>query len=173
MKTKETIQKYKAIIAGLLQADHKDIHIQVEVEIEPYGNKRKEFKDIGEIVYIKPETDPHVYDSVNFSQGNYRVLYKDTVVSTWKLYELPHCCAYLISCNVKVELQFRNKRVGTVLNMLRQDIGRLLGYATLLCTDVDTNTHQRQLLKTNGWTDIHSVRNKRTKNLVHLSYINL
>ena len=64
-------------------------------------------------------------------------------------------------------------RIGTILNQLRQDIGRLLGYSSIICTDIQQNTNQRKLLETNGWKDIHSVINKRTNNRVYLSVINI
>jgi hypothetical protein len=80
---------------------------------------------------------------------------------------MPHCCAFMISCNVYVSASYRNKRIGTTLNSLRQDIGRVLGFTSILCTDIEKNIHQRQLLKTNGWKDIHSVINKRTNNQVY------
>lgn len=79
----------------------------------------------------------------------------------------------MVSCNALVKEKYRGKRIGTILNQLRQDIGRLLGYSAIICTDIDKNTPQRKLLATNGWKDVYSVLNKRTKNLVHLAVINL
>ena len=56
------------------------------------------------------------------------------------------------------------------MNTFRQDIARTLGYSSLMCTDIEQNVNQRKLLKTNGWKDIHSVINKRTKNHVYISW---
>ena len=86
---------------------------------------------------------------------------------------MPHCCAFMVSCNVNVTEKYRGMRIGTILNQFRQDIGRVLNYSSILCTDIEQNTHQRKLLKTNGWKDIHDVVNKRTKNRVYISVINI
>lgn len=176
MKTSEVLNKYRKIIAGLLSCNSEDISFYVNNEL------------IGELTYYKTEEEAREYSTERnipfnmedysnlprcFKLGNYSVKYKDEVISTWKLYEMPHCCAFMISCNVKVIENFRNKRVGTILNQLRQDIGRLLNYSSIICTDIEQNKHQRQLLKTNGWKDIHDVINKRTRNRVFISVINI
>jgi len=75
----------------------------------------------------------------------------------------------MVSCNASIKRGFRNNKIGTILNSLRQDIGRIMNYSTILCTDVEQNTYQRRVLKTNGWTDVYSVKNKRTNNKVYLT----
>ena len=82
---------------------------------------------------------------------------------------MPHCCAYAISCNVRVEPQYRNKGIGTALNLFRMILCDIMGYTALICTDVDHNGAQRKILKTQEWTDIHTVINRRTGNVVHIS----
>ena len=176
MKTKEILDKYSKILAGLLNCNPGDF------------NFYKDNKLIGELDYYKTEEEArndakerniefnmenYVYITNNFGLGDYTVKVDDQIISSWKLYQMPHCCAFMVSCNVKVAVKFRNKRIGTVLNQLRQDIGRLLNYSSVICTDIEQNTHQRQLLKTNGWKDVHSVVNKRTNNRVFISVINL
>ena len=105
--------------------------------------------------------------------GEYKVTVQGNKVSTFKLYQMPHCCGIAISCNAFVEEQYRNKRVGSVLNNLRQEIARANGYTILICTDIAKNDHQRKLLKTNGWEDVLEFKNKRTGNTVYLAYIGL
>lgn len=175
MKTKEILEKYKTIISGLLKCNKEDIHFFSEQTISYEKGDRKELIEIGELYYYKPDIEGYTKETntANWNLGNYVVKYKEKIISTWKLYEMPHCCAYIISCKSEVMNDFRNKKIGTVLNQLRQDIGRVLGYTTMLCTDIEKNIYQRQLLKTNGWKDIHTIVNKRTKNIVHLSVINL
>lgn len=163
MKTQEVLNKYKTIIAGILKCEVEDVKFFID-ERGHTIEERKVIDEIGNFVYNK---------SYNWSLGRYHLKVNGITVSTWRLYEMQHCCAFMISCNVNVNPTFRNKKIGTILNQLRQDIGRLLGYTAILCTDIETNVHQRKLLKTNGWKDIHSVVNKRTKNLVHLSVINI
>lgn len=161
MKTLEILDKYRKILAGLIDCNPQDIKF--------YESSSNE--EIGTFDYDKDEV------TQDWKLGSYKVIQqieeKQVTISTWNLYQLQHCCAFMVSCNVKVDVNYRNKRVGTVLNQLRQDIGRLLGYSAILCTDIEQNTNQRKLLKTNGWKDIHSIVNKRTNNRVYLSVVNI
>ena len=170
MKTKELLDKYQKIISSVLNCKSEEIKFTV-ANIE-----------IAEIEYFEPEKDENMEETgiqirhtfwKNWSEGSYKVFQNDKLISSFELYKLPHCCAILVSCKSFVKEEFRGKRIGTIMNSFRQDVGRVLGYSSLMCTDIEQNKHQRQLLKTNGWTDIHSVINKRTKNHVYLSIINL
>lgn len=175
MKTQAVLEKYQKVIGGLLKIDPKRIGFFV-------GNN-----EIKEIEYFEPEKDDKGNETGKqirrtywngWSEGDYTVKIigskeSFTKLATFELYKLPHCCAILVSCKAWVNEQYRGKRVGTLLNNFRQDIGRLLGYSTLMCTDIESNIHQRQLLKTNNWRDIYSVINKRTKNRVFISVIDL
>ena len=163
MKTKEILDKYRKILAPILECQEEEVEFYIRGRGETPQDKQIVDK-IGELTYQK---------NSNWSLGTYIVKCKNQEVSTWKLYELPHCCAFMVSCNVNVLPAFRNKRIGTILNLLRQDIGRALGYSAVLCTDVEHNVNQRKLLATNGWKDIHSIVNKRTQNRVYLSVINI
>lgn len=163
MKTAEVLDKYRKILSGILKCDPENILL--------YIRKSGNWSDVGHFDYDKKTISQH------WELGEYRVTQKIGVVeveiSTFKLYQLQHCCAFMVSCNALVREKYRGKRIGTILNQLRQDIGRLLGYSAIICTDIDKNTPQRKLLATNGWKDVYSVLNKRTKNLVHLAVINL
>ena len=159
MKTKALLDKYTRTIKGLLEC--KTVEFQVL-------NERKTWNTIGALEY--PDKPELMY---NWSLGTYRLLVNDGVAASWKLYQLPHCCAIAVSCESLVNSNYRGKRLGTTLNSLRQDIARVMGYSLLLCTDITTNTHQRQLLATQGWKDIYQVHNKRTKNDVIISVINI
>jgi hypothetical protein len=161
MKTLEVLDKYKKIISGILNCKPE--------EIKFYTNNSNE--EIGTIDFDKNKI------SKNWELGYYKVIQqvedKQILISDWKLYQLQHCCAFMVSCNVRVKDEYRNKRIGTILNQCRQDIGRLLGYSAILCTDIEQNQNQRKLLKTNGWKDVFSIINKRTNNRVYLTVINI
>jgi hypothetical protein len=170
MKTKELLDKYQKILGGLLKTKPEDIRFLI-------GKN-----EIKELEYFQPEKDSEGNETgnqirhttwQNWSEGVYSVYLKEQKISSFELYKMPHCCAILVSCKALVQPAFRHKRVGTTLNTMRQDIGRILGYSTLMCTDISQNTHQRQLLATNGWKDIYEVKNKRTGNTVFISVINL
>jgi len=178
MKTKEILDKYCKLIAGLLNVKPEDISFFI-TKI-PYsthittGLYERLCKFEKKITGIIPIFDENKKQELNdWSEGNYILCCRDRFVSSFELYRMPHCCAILVSCKSFVDTEFRNKRIATTLNTLRQDIGRALGYSLLLCTDVDKNEHQRKLLATNGWKDIYNVINKRTNNRVYLSVINL
>lgn len=170
MKTKELLDKYQIILSSIIKCNPKDIKFFVEgheiTEIEYFApEKNKEGEETGnQIRYSRWN---------NWSEGRYKVMLNNSIISTFELYKMPHCCAILVSCKAFVSEDFRNKRIGTVMNSFRQDIARILNYSCLFCTDIETNIYQRQLLKTNGWKDIYSVVNKRTNNRVYLSVINI
>ena len=168
MKTKALLDKYKKLISGLLKVKEEDIKFLV-LQKWTHNIGKAEFKEVGEILYEKKD-DITYFD---WCEGKYKVCYKDKEISSFELYQMPHCCAILVSCKSLVNTEFRNKRIATTLNSMRQDIGRLLGYSLLLCTDIEKNNYQRQLLATNGWKDIYNVHNKRTENKVFISVINL
>ncbi len=197
MKTKELLDKYKKILCPILECEDGDLRFFIgNSTVDPGhlnpGNRylytldqlleKGTVKEIKELEYFEPEKDEKGEETEvmirftrwnDWSEGKFTVICKNKVVSSFELYKLPHCCAILVSCKAFVYEEFRNKRIGTVLNDLRQDIGRLLGYSSLLCTDIEKNEYQRKLLKTNGWKDIYNVINKRTNNRVYISVINL
>lgn len=163
MKTLEVLDKYRKIIAPILNCNKEDIRFFI-TNRGTTPEEQKVEDEIGNLIYEKDN---------NWALGTYIVKVNGKEVSRWKLYEMPHCCAFMISCSVSVREEFRNKRIGTILNQLRQDIGRMLGYSSVLCTDIEENINQRKLLKTNGWLDLYSVVNKRTNNRVYLSVVNI
>lgn len=94
-------------------------------------------------------------------------------VASFELYPMINCCGICVSTKAEVRTNFQNKGLGTLLNSLRIDIARECGYGVLLCTDIESNTYQRNILKRNGWTDLLKFVNPRTKNVVYVSAINL
>ena len=160
MSTKEILEKYKKLISEILNCDKDDILFCI-------GNSKEE---LIHFEYIKAENE-------DYCIGNYVVYLKKEnnfeIISCWVLFQLPYCCAFIISCGVSINLKFRNKKIGIVLNKMRQDIGKHLNFTSLLCTDIETNRAQRKILKNNGWKDIHEIINKKTNNRVYLSVINL
>lgn len=65
---------------------------------------------------------------------------------------------------------YRNRGIGTLLNRMRRKIAFELGYGAIICTDLDTNAHQMQILHRQGWIKAFGFRNRRTGNTlgVHL-----
>jgi|SRR3990167_4200032 len=115
--------------------------------------------------YLKP--DAGYSSKINLYQVQNAVT--GTVIARWGLYEFPSCCAFCVSTQAFVDPSYRHKGVNKLSNTLRQDIARDLDYAALICTDIKTNTPERETLKANGFTDIYEIRNKRTRNDVVIS----
>lgn len=169
MKTQAILDKYRKIICGLLKCE--TVIFETLPQTGPHG-----WEEIGSIEKIPDKPDLEK----TWCLGNYRLKIGMTptggapvIAASWQLYQLPHCCAICVSCKAFVDPQFRGRRLGTVLNSLRQEIARALGYSLLMCTDITKNEHQRKLLKTQGWQDIYEVYNKRTTNNVVVSVINI
>lgn len=111
--------------------------------------------------------------SEKFESGEYQLIIDDTIVSSFQLIPMINCCGILVSTRVQVSKSYQNKGLGTILNSLRIDIARHLGYGILLCTDVMTNEYQQKILNRNGWKSIHEFINPRTNNRVGIHIINL
>jgi GNAT superfamily N-acetyltransferase len=94
-------------------------------------------------------------------------------LASFKLYPMINCCGIAVSTHAEVAPSARGKGLGTILNALRIDIARNLGYGVLMCTDIESNEYQRKILAKNGWKDVHKFVNPRTRNTVFVSVINL
>lgn len=172
----ELLKKYRKEIVELLKCKEEDVQFLTQQTVnEGMSTERLQWVEVGEMFYYKPDNKDYSAEQMlsTWQNGSYELRINGDVVSTWKLYQMPHCCAYMISCNVYIHPDYRSLGLGTLLNKLRQDIGRILRYTAMLCTDIEQNLAQRKVLKKNGWNDIHSIVNKRTKNKVFLSVINL
>jgi hypothetical protein len=173
MKTPELVDKYQKLLAGLLKCTPDKVHFFVS------ERQDGRFKEVGK-EYQWDEDKPEDMVLQNWSHGAYEVRLegdipdsRSSVVGSFKLYQLPHCCGVLVSCNAFVSERLRGMRIGTTLNTMRQDIGRSLGYTIMICTDLAKNTPQCKLLATNGWKNILEFKNKRTGNQLYLAYIGL
>lgn len=105
--------------------------------------------------------------------GNYVLYVKGVAAAHFTLASFPGCCGICISTEANVYGAHRRKGLGTLLNKIRIDWARALGYGILMCTDISKNEYQRKILAKNGWTDIHDFVNPRTSNQVIVSVINL
>lgn len=94
---------------------------------------------------------------------------KEDFISSFTLTPFPGCCAFCISHNSFISLNYRNKGLQTILNKMRQEIVKYYGYTGIICTDIETNIPQRRVLYKNKWKDIYNVVNKRTNNKVFIS----
>jgi hypothetical protein len=94
-------------------------------------------------------------------------------IARFSLAQLHGCCGVCVSYHSMVYPPFRNIGVGSVLNKMRFEIAKYLGYGILMCTDVVANLPQRKILENNGWEEVHRFINPRTDNKVSIHVINL
>lgn len=91
------------------------------------------------------------------------------IIQTFNIVQFPGCCALCISTGVITWSSYQGKGVNTLGNQIRQEIAKLSGYTTMVCTDVEKNERQRKTLKRNGWQDVYGIKNRRTANRVIMS----
>ncbi len=95
------------------------------------------------------------------------------IIAEFRLTEFPGCCAFMVSFHGSVSYKWQKLGLGAILNQMRIDIARLLGYTALVCTDKLDNVGQRKILAKNGWKDIFTCVNKRTNNKIAISLVEL
>jgi len=94
-------------------------------------------------------------------------------VAEFEIHQLPGCAGACVSTHSKVMPEWQKQGIGSLLNQLRIELARELGYGMMLCTFVDTNVPERCILNTNRWSHLLKFLNPRTKHTVVLSEIHL
>lgn len=106
--------------------------------------------------------------------SHWRVYLNDgIVVAGFELYPMIGCCGIAVSTHAFVNPSYRRKGIGTVLNLMRQELAVADGFSILLCTDVVDNEAQQKILNATGWKRAFSFLNRRTGNTVSLHYVTL
>lgn len=108
-----------------------------------------------------------------FPEGSYTLMDGTKTAASFKLVQMPGCCGICISTGAFVYEEYRGKGLGTLLNKLRIEMARQMGYGILMCTDVAKNKAQRKILTGNDWQDILYFTNPRTKNDIYVSVFDL
>lgn len=155
------IQSYKKQLAIILNVNPNNISVNFR---ELSNIKEYPIEQLEDII----DVSKHLYGGLQFI-----VHIDNKFIAGFQLKQFPGCCAFVISTQACTTHLYRKKGIGSILNLLRIDIARTLGYSSLICTDIESNIAQRKILAKNGWKDIHSVVNKRTNNNVFISVINL
>lgn len=114
-----------------------------------------------------------IHDAKDNIHGRFQAGYPADTISNWSLVSMPGCCGCCISTGVYVVEHFQKKGLGTLLNRLRIDIARALGFGLLFCTDVVENDAQQKILTKNKWDFIYEFKNPRTNNQIGLHVIKL
>lgn len=97
----------------------------------------------------------------------------ETLIASFAFNVMPSCCGILVSTRAHVSEGYRNRGIGKLLNQLRIEYAKYLGYSLLFCTDIAGNEPQQKILKDNGWEELTSFVNSTTKNTVKLHAIKL
>ena len=143
-------------------------------KIERILEKEIQFNVLQSQGYVKLTTD-HLYYAKDDNVGlTIEVRLNKTIrIAIFNLSQLKGGCGVVISTGAWVNDKYRGKGIGTILNKFRQDISLYLDYTVMLCTDVDTNKHQKNILSKAGFNHVHTFKNKRTSNIVNISVLNL
>lgn len=145
------MEKLKKLVDDLLEEDCKIL----DWESKPLGE--------GSIFFVKEGEGLNVL--INNKEGKH--------VAQFRMIQFPGCCGICVSYHSRVYENYRNKGLGNALHNFRLKLARDLGYTLMICTDVATNEFQKKLLSKNGWKDVYSFNNKRTRNNVDISIVNL
>ena len=146
----------------------------------------KEKFEVNDLELVMEELDPadfgrghHVtldcqLETSDFTDEDYLNGDEDkTRVAGFRIVSMPGCCGIAISTGSWVHMSFRNRGIGGLLNKSRIQLGKILNFGAMICTDVSKNEPSRKLLEKNGWKDVFKFKNPRTRNEVFLSVIPL
>lgn len=97
-----------------------------------------------------------------------------TRVAMFSLAMLQGCCGVCVSFHARVTQLYRHSGLGTLLQQMRIDLAREMGYGLMLVTDKHVpGSPQSKILVKNGFTDICQFYNPRSTNKVNISVIKL
>lgn len=126
--------------------------------------------DVNNLYYVKDDSkglELELIDGKDIGEGG--LVSPANFIASFRLVQLVGCCGICISTGAFVANIYRNKGVGKLLNKLRIKMAEHLGYSILMCTDVDGNKPQRNVLINNEWKDIYQFKNGRTGNTVNIT----
>lgn len=106
-------------------------------------------------------------------EGRFFLSTRTATIAEFTLVCMPGCCGIVISTRVKVDIRYRNKGIGTLLNQMRIQMAHDAGYGVIMCTDVIHNEPQQAILKKNNWWRAFMFPNPRTSNVVALDFIHV
>jgi len=98
---------------------------------------------------------------------------KNIQIAGFSLEKMPSCDRILLSTHSWVSRKYQKIGLGTLLNQMRIDIAKRLGYKILMCTNREDNIAQRRILSKNGWKDIYTMPGDKLTDNVYLSVIDL
>lgn len=86
---------------------------------------------------------------------------------------LPGCSQVAVSHGVFIDETSRGHGLGRLANQERRQVAfNDLGYDMMICTIDSSNTHQRSLLQSEGWSCLKSFKSRKTGHTVELwSYV--
>jgi hypothetical protein len=165
MNHKEIVGKYREQISKILKTKNWDITGSI------YKVSFSEKFSAGKYSLISRDENL-IQNSPDPSIGGDDPDRKITIAS-FELIPMINCCGILVSTRASVEKRFRALGLGTILNSLRIDMARDMGYGILMATEDRANEAQSKIFKQNGWNLIKDFINPRTSHRVGIFTINL
>lgn len=86
----------------------------------------------------------------------------------------PDCCGICIATKGGISnTLYLNKGIGEIINRLRIQISKRMGYGLMFCTTTKENKFQQKLLEKLGWKEIAACFNKKTDNNITVHTVSL
>lgn len=128
-----------------------------------------------DITHSAHNLDPIVKNLISTNGLTVRITSKNDAyqIARFSLTQLPGCCGVLVSHNSHVMPTYRGKTIGSLMHEMRIEIGRRYNYTIMLCTDLQNNIPSRKILDKFKWQDAVQFKNRKTSNIVNLSYLQL
>jgi len=146
-------EKYNEKIKDFLKT------LDIDVDAENFKLVCKPTEDWGGI-YI------NCYTEEKYDRESLKHLTYDETIFTFKLIEMPGCCAYLISTGTYVGRKYGGKGVAQFLQKLKYEMAKDSHYPYLIATTVKNNEIENHILRKFNWELVDEITNSRTKNIV-------
>lgn len=145
-----------------------------EVQLYRYNSKAKEY-EVANLQTAPEDLHQMMYATdVDNYNGGYTYFAVSPIanrmrwITIFGISPFPGCCALCISNNTQVRTEYQNRGINRVGLRLREAIANFMGYTAILCTDIARNESSIKTIEGGGFTKFHSLKNRRTNNLVNL-----
>lgn len=160
--------------------DLNDYYNNIEIEIPGIIDKTKinvKYYNVGLSYSIPVEIKKDQYFllgnngpySIDFSATVLvRVITSERTICSFKIGTLYTCCGIAVASNFNINYPYNNHDLYKFFNKLKEDLCKVWGYSTILCTERDHNKVHKKLMKRNKYKIINSFTNIRTENKINI-----
>ncbi len=150
--SEDTIKWIEKIVSRLLNCDAR----VTMPKLGEYPQKNTSYKDL----FIMED-----YSSPTEKIGNIQ-FHKH--ICRFYLSQLSGCCGVLVSHHMEISRSYQGRKLGTLLQLVKERIAKEAGYTVLLATVRKDNPAENHILEKTGWNKILTFTNKRTSNEIFM-----